>query len=187
MNHRETPNSWRIVAWVTSHDRHCVSNQLQTDCFVNCLFKPTVNKNIEALHGILWGVTTGGFPSQRASNAVEVSIRWLHHDPLHVPIVQLLGAVLFYGSDTARVCSAMHSALFIKVGHNRLVKSIACDGMGSVVDNVETLVVEMEKMCPLELDIKTAQNRERSVEIPLTHWGLVTPYGDIDLGQHWLR
>ena len=21
----------------------------------------------------------------------------------------------------------------------------------------------------------------------LTHWGLVTPYGDIDLGQHWLR
>ena len=21
----------------------------------------------------------------------------------------------------------------------------------------------------------------------LTHWGLVTPYGDIELGQHWLR
>ena len=21
----------------------------------------------------------------------------------------------------------------------------------------------------------------------LTHWGLVTPYGDRDLGQHWLR
>ena len=21
----------------------------------------------------------------------------------------------------------------------------------------------------------------------LTHWGLVTSYGDIDLGQHWLR
>ena len=21
----------------------------------------------------------------------------------------------------------------------------------------------------------------------LIHWGLVTPYGDIDLGQHWLR
>ena len=21
----------------------------------------------------------------------------------------------------------------------------------------------------------------------LTHWGLVMPYGDIDLGQHWLR
>ena len=21
----------------------------------------------------------------------------------------------------------------------------------------------------------------------LTHWGLVTPYGDSDLGQHWLR
>ena len=20
----------------------------------------------------------------------------------------------------------------------------------------------------------------------LTHWGLVTPFGDIDLGQHWL-
>ena len=23
--------------------------------------------------------------------------------------------------------------------------------------------------------------------IHLTHWGLVTPFGDIDLGQHWLR
>ena len=22
---------------------------------------------------------------------------------------------------------------------------------------------------------------------PLTHWGLVTPHGDSDLGQHWLR
>ena len=22
---------------------------------------------------------------------------------------------------------------------------------------------------------------------PLTHWGLVTQFGDIDLGQHWLR
>ena len=21
----------------------------------------------------------------------------------------------------------------------------------------------------------------------LTYWGLVTPYGDVDLGQHWLR
>ena len=21
----------------------------------------------------------------------------------------------------------------------------------------------------------------------LTHWGLMTPYGNIDLGQHWLR
>ena len=21
----------------------------------------------------------------------------------------------------------------------------------------------------------------------LTHWGLVTPYGDMDLGQHWLK
>ena len=22
---------------------------------------------------------------------------------------------------------------------------------------------------------------------PLLHWGLVTPFGDIDVGQHWLR
>ena len=25
------------------------------------------------------------------------------------------------------------------------------------------------------------------VALPLTHWGLVTPYGDRDLGHHWLR
>ena len=24
-------------------------------------------------------------------------------------------------------------------------------------------------------------------DLSLTHWGIVTPYGDIDLGQHWLR
>ena len=33
--------------------------------------------------------------------------------------------------------------------------------------------------------------KPQSVELTetnfLTHWGLVTPYGDIDLGQHWLR
>ena len=25
------------------------------------------------------------------------------------------------------------------------------------------------------------------IGVNLTHWGLVTPFGDIDLGQHWLR
>ena len=25
------------------------------------------------------------------------------------------------------------------------------------------------------------------INLQLTHWGLVTPYGDRDLGQHWLR
>ena len=27
----------------------------------------------------------------------------------------------------------------------------------------------------------------RTIISPLTHCGLVTPYGDIDLGQHWLK
>ena len=29
--------------------------------------------------------------------------------------------------------------------------------------------------------------RIMKVGVSLTHWGLVTPYGDRDLGQHWLR
>ena len=32
-----------------------------------------------------------------------------------------------------------------------------------------------------------SQNNPVSVTEQLTHWGLVTSFGDIDLGQHWLR
>ena len=33
-------------------------------------------------------------------------------------------------------------------------------------------------------DMDSLINREYQ---KLTHWGLVTPFGDMDLGQHWLR
>ena len=31
------------------------------------------------------------------------------------------------------------------------------------------------------------ENATTFLKNQLTHWGLVTPYGDRDLGQHWLR
>ena len=34
---------------------------------------------------------------------------------------------------------------------------------------------------------KEARDKQVIAIFGLTHWGLLMPYGDIDLGQHWLR
>ena len=43
----------------------------------------------------------------------------------------------------------------------------------------------------IRVSIKDWMNQNRDViktcDLPLTHWGLVTPISDKDLGQHWLR
>ena len=48
-----------------------------------------------------------------------------------------------------------------------------------------------EQLCPLEINmcavISAAMTDVGRKLSTLTHWGLVTPFGDIDLGQHWLR
>ena len=69
-----------------------VSNYQGLDCLFSCLFSRRSKKTSE-LHvsGLCEGnpSVTGGFPSQRASNAVNVSIWWRHHAALTVLIPQL--------------------------------------------------------------------------------------------------
>ena len=52
------------------------------------------------------------------------------------------------------------------------------------------LIGNVHEICPWcefwKLRILTLQLRFPTTS-ELTHWGLVTPFGDIDLGQHWLR
>ena len=64
------------------HDRDGVSNHQPHDCLLNRLFRPTWKKTSK-LHvtGLCEGNLpgTGEFPTQRVSNAENVSIWWRHH------------------------------------------------------------------------------------------------------------
>ena len=73
-------NNWNNNHWWTlnitamSNDRHGVSNCWSIECLFNRFFFQTSNKvtsKVCAVTGPLWGnpPVTGGFPSQRASNA----------------------------------------------------------------------------------------------------------------------
>ena len=64
----------------TSHEREDVSNHLQFDCLVNNLFRLTDGRIYPSSRMTAFGEgnppVTGGFPSQRASNAETIS--WRH-------------------------------------------------------------------------------------------------------------
>ena len=67
---------------VTSHGHHGVSNYQELHCLFYRLFRCTSKKTSKLrLTGFCEGnpPATGGFPSQRASNAENVSISWRHH------------------------------------------------------------------------------------------------------------
>ena len=48
----------------------------------------------------------------------------------------------------------------------------------------ECVDIDWESNPPITMD-RVTQGGDKVAEI-LTHWGLVTPYGDKQLGQHWL-
>ena len=77
-----TSLSWWMCSLQWRHnERDGVSNHRRPDCLLNRLHKHRL-KNIKApRHWPLWGEqpVTGGFPTQRASNAENVSIWWCHH------------------------------------------------------------------------------------------------------------
>ena len=41
--------------------------------------------------------------------------------------------------------------------------------------------------CLFDTTITTKIEKLTHCDMRLTHWGLVTPYDDIDMGQHWLQ
>ena len=73
------------IALQWSHnERHGISNHRCLECLLTRLFRRT-SKKTSKLHWALWGnpPVTGGFPSQRASNAENVPIWWRHHGTLN--------------------------------------------------------------------------------------------------------
>ena len=73
---------------MTSHGRHSVSNHRQLDYLFNRLFRRTSKKTSKLRVTDLCernSPVTSGFPSQRASNAENVSIWWRHHTDLSIP------------------------------------------------------------------------------------------------------
>ena len=65
------------------NERHGVSNHRRLDCLLNRLFRPRSKKTSKLrVTGLCAGNTpvTGEFPTQRASNAENVSIWWRHHE-----------------------------------------------------------------------------------------------------------
>ena len=66
----------------TSHEDHGIQNHCQLDCWFNNLFKLTSNKTRKLhvnVHLLGEQLVTGGFPTQRASNAESISMSWHHH------------------------------------------------------------------------------------------------------------
>ena len=49
---------------------------------------------------------------------------------------------------------------------------------------VRSIYLNRKHQMELFIGSKIKQNK---IDLSLSHWGLVMPYGDIDLGQHWLR
>ena len=59
-----------------------ISNHQPYDCLLNRLFRHRSKKTSKVrVTGLCYGISpvTGEFPTQRTSNAENVSIRWLHH------------------------------------------------------------------------------------------------------------
>ena len=73
--------TWKSLQW--RHDeRDGVSNQRRLDCLLNRLFRCRSKKTSKhSITGLCEGnpPVTGGFTSQKASDAVNLSIWWRHH------------------------------------------------------------------------------------------------------------
>ena len=75
------PKSTLSLQW-RQNERDGVLNHRRPDCFPNRLFRRRSKKTSKLrITGLRGGnpLVTGGFPSQRASNAENVSIWWHHH------------------------------------------------------------------------------------------------------------
>ena len=81
--HHSAPTSVPIPLQWRHNGRDGVSNQRRLDCLLNRLFRRRSKKTSKfCVTGLYEGnpLVSGGFPSQRTSNAKNVSNRWRHHD-----------------------------------------------------------------------------------------------------------
>ena len=77
-----------LSKWIHWCHNECdgISNHWQLDCLLKCLFGHKSKKTSKlCINGLCEGnsLVTGEFPTQRASDAGNVSICWRHHDKQH--------------------------------------------------------------------------------------------------------
>ena len=73
----------KLSIWWRQNERDDVSNHRHLDCSLDRLFRDISKKTLKTrVTGLCWGnpLVTGGFPSQMANNAENVSIWWRHQD-----------------------------------------------------------------------------------------------------------
>ena len=100
-DHAVSNRSGGALQW-RHNEIDCVSNHQHLDCLLNRLLRCTSKKTSKLCFTRLLAFVKGirrwpvrGFPSQRASNADNVSIWWCHHvawpqtgdEPLHDPVL----------------------------------------------------------------------------------------------------
>ena len=59
--------------------------------------------------------------------------------------------------------------------------------IGSWQTYFNEILVEIQTFSSKEIHLEIYLQNDGHFASALTHWGLMTQYGDIDLGQHWLR
>ena len=96
------PNRWEAKTWKDDHLVHghtlqwhhneCndISNHQHLDYLFDPLFRCRSPKTLKlCITGLCEGNSPVKFPTQRASNAENISIRWHHHDMRHVHGIRL--------------------------------------------------------------------------------------------------
>ena len=84
------------------NEHNGVSNHRLYDCLFNSLLRLSSKKTSKTcVTGLCNGnpPVTGGFPSQRACNAENVSIWWRHQVMLHTLHIHLMGSVTYWNHN----------------------------------------------------------------------------------------
>ena len=158
-----------------------VSNHRHLDCLLNHLFTRWSKKTSN--------LRTAGFPSPRASNAENVSIWWrLHAGSVSMcwhHYVSMAKLCTYFVYPAKHQCAVHSYALHMVYVLRRRADIIFID-----------FCVHPKQGCICSYSI-SCEHISRVVVfrcgyvivdvVTLTHWGLVTPFSDIDLCQHWLR
>ena len=80
-----------------------------------------------------------------------------------------------YGKTSVMELALPIAVRFLYHGNRELSRNMSSYLSLAAIDNSKLLANHMQAILDSILSGR------------LTHWGIVTPFGDIDLGQHWLR
>ena len=184
-----------------------VINPQQIDCLFNSLFRLITNSisNI-CITSPLWGNTlvTGGFSSQRASNMGSFSVSGHHVRPqsrgctswvlVELSICAEPRHVWASGPSTDSHYISIHRAIHWLILH---LASTCYIYMQQLNHKHHLWECQQQMHCSaITMQSHPTYSQQTPHSLPtkvscgiffLTYCGLMMPYGDRDLGQHWLR